>query len=183
MPNSPVDAYAELGVPRSPVVDELELSRRFDELSRTRHPDAGGEPAAFARLAEARRLLSSPALRLRHLLELTHPGTRLDGGLSSSLMDLFATLGPALQAAQDLDRRKAAATSALARALLAPEEMRQRESLENAAATISDRLKAVTVAAARWDGSSNALATWAREAAFLEKWQAQVREVLTRLGL
>lgn len=183
MPSSPVDAFAELGVPRSTAVDESEVSRRFDELSRTRHPDAGGEPAAFARLAEARRLLTSPALRLRHLLELTHPGTRLDGGLSPSLMDLFATLGPALQAAQELERRKTATTSALARALLASEEMQQRESLENAAATIADRLQAVTEAAARWDGSATALAALAREAAFLEKWQAQVREVLTRLVL
>jgi len=178
-----MDAFAELGLPRSPVVDDAALSRRFDELSRTRHPDAGGEASSFARLAEARRLLTSTALRLRHLLELEFPGTRLDGALAPPLMDLFSILGPALQEAQDLERRKAGTTSALARALLAPGEMRQRETLEAAAAAVSDRLDALTEDCRTWDGSAAALAAWAREAAFLEKWQAQVREALLRLGL
>lgn len=178
-----MDAFAELGLPRSPVVDAEAMSRRFDELSRTRHPDAGGDPAAFSRLAEARRLLSSTALRLRHLLDLEHPGTRLDGALAPAVMDMFAALGPALQAAQDLERRKAATTSALARALLAPEEMRQRESLEATAATLADRLAAMTDAAQTWNGRADSLSEWAREAAFLERWQAQVRDILSRLGV
>jgi hypothetical protein len=181
--NHPLDAFAELGLPRSTVVDEQEMARRFDELSRARHPDAGGDPSSFARLAEARRLLSSTALRWRHLLELEHPGTRLDGALPPALMDVFASLGPALQAAQDLERRKAAASSALARALLAPEEMRQRESLESTAATLAAQLDAVIESARSWDGTAVPLAAWAREAAFLEKWQSQVRDVLGRLGL
>lgn len=178
-----MDAFAEMGLPRSPVVDEDALARQFDSLSRLRHPDAGGEAAAFARLAEARRLLSSTALRLRHLLELEHPGSRLEGDLTAGLMDLFATLGPALQQAQDLERRKAAASSALARALLATEEMRAREILEPMAESLAGRLSAVAVASRSWDGTAQPLAAWAREAAFLEKWQSQVRHALTHLGL
>jgi hypothetical protein len=180
---SRLDAFAELGLPRSPVVDEAALARQFDALSRLRHPDAGGETAAFARLAESRRLLSSPALRLRHLLDLEHPGAALDGPLAPELMDLFATLGPALREAQDLERRKAAASSALARALLAPEEMCSREALELAATTLAQRLEAIVDASRSWDGTPSPLGAWAREAAFLEKWQAQVRDALTRLGL
>jgi curved DNA-binding protein CbpA len=178
-----MDAFAELGLPRSPLVDEEELARRFDDLSRSRHPDAGGDPAAFARLGEARRVLLSPSLRLRHLLDLEFPGTRIDGALSTSLMDLFATLGPTLQAATEFAHRKEAATTALARAVLASEEMRQRETLESAARTLADRLEALLQATPAWDNTAPPLADWAREAAFLEKWQSQVRHLLSRLNL
>lgn len=178
-----IDAFAELDLPRSPVVDDQALAERFDMLSRTRHPDAGGQSDDFARLTEARRILSSPALRWRHLLELDHPGTRLHGPLSPALVDLFATLGPSLQSSQDLLRRKAAATTSLSRALLAPQELRLREALEAAAARLTDGVDALSVAAGSWDGTANTLATWAREAAFLEKWLSQVRNQLAQLSL
>jgi curved DNA-binding protein CbpA len=178
-----IDAFAEFSLPRSPGVDEQALARRFDDLSRSCHPDAGGDPAAFSRLTEARRLLSSPALRLRHLLELESPGTRLDGPLSPSLMDLFTTLGPTLQAVQNFELRKTAATSALARALLASEETRHRESLEDLASTLATQFSTLLDAAQNWNGSPDPLAAWAREAAFLEKWQSQVRDHLSRLTL
>jgi len=178
-----MDAFAEFDLPRSPFVDETALVRKFDELSRSQHPDAGGHSAAFARLVEGRRTLTSTALRLRHLLELECPGTRLDGPLPPALMDVFATLGPALQAARELQQRKSSATSTLARALLAPAEMRQRETLETAAATLAHRLESVNQAAQSWDGTAATLAAWAREASFLEKWQSQTREALLQLGL
>ncbi len=176
-----MDAFAEFGIPRTPVIDEDDLARRFDELSRARHPDAGGDAASFARLAEARRVLGSPALRLRRLLELEFPGTRLDGALSASLMDLFATLGAVMQAVHEFERRRNTAATALGRALLASEEMRLREDLEATAATIARRLETVTDATRSWDGRPESLAAWAREAAFLEKWQSQVRDALSRL--
>jgi len=178
-----MDAFAELGLPRSTVVDASEMARRFDEISRLRHPDAGGDAEAFARLNEARRLLASPAARLRHLLELVAPGTRLDGALDPALMEIFQVLGPALQAAQDVDRRRGAAATALARALLASDAMCHRELLEAIAATIAERLEILEATAARWDGSVDALAAWAREAAFLEKWQSQVRDQLGRFNV
>lgn len=178
-----MDAFAELGLPRSPLIDEAALERRFDALSRQHHPDAGGDPVAFARLAEARRLLATPAPRLRHLLELDFPGTPLAGGLPASLVDHFASLGPTLQAAQEFIRKKETATSVLARALLASEEMRHHERLEAAAAPLADSLAAVLDATRSWDGHAESLAAWARQAAFLERWQAEVRETLVRLSL
>ena len=177
------DAFAELGFPRSTVVDDEALASRFDELSRTRPPDAGGDTSGFASLTEARRILSSPALRWRHLLELEHPGTRLDGALTPALVDLFAALGPRLQASQDVIRRKSAAATSLARALLAPEELRIREALEAAAAQLSDAHQALVESAGSWDGSAASLAALAREAAFIEKWQSQVRQHLSQLAL
>ncbi|MFN0130514.1 MAG: DnaJ family molecular chaperone [Verrucomicrobiales bacterium] len=178
-----MDAFAELGLPRSPLVDEAELERRFDALSRQHHPDVGGDPIAFARLGEARRLLVTPAPRLRHLLELVYPGTPLAGELPPTLVDHFAILGPTLQVAQQFIRKKETAASALARALLASEEMRHRETLESAAATLANSLAAVLDATRSWDGHAESLTAWARQAAFLERWQAQVRESLVRLSL
>jgi curved DNA-binding protein CbpA len=177
-----MDAFAELGMPRSAAIDEDELKRRFDALSRERHPDSGGDTNAFARLTEARVILSSWSRRLRHLLELESPGTRLEGAISPTLMTLFGEIGPALQASRELLDRKSAATSELGRALLASEEMRARESLEPLAAQLNFEQQAGARAATTWTGDPTALASMAREAAFLEKWQAQIRAVLRELG-
>ena len=178
-----LNAFSLLGLPAAPQLDESLLAQRFDELSRSQHPDAGGEASAFALLTEARRQLSSPAARWRHLLELQFPDTSLDGALPPSLMDIFATLGPALQKSQDLLRRKTNASSALTRALLTTEAMRHRESLEMTATALADRLDSLQSTAAAWDGTGTTLAAWAREAAFLEKWQAQTRETLWLLAM
>lgn len=178
-----MDAFAELGLPRAPLVDEDALARRFDALSHERHPDAGGDAAAFARLAEARAILLSPARRLRHLLSLLFPEEKLDGPLSAALLDLFAALGPDIAASKDVLARKASAATALSRALLAPQEMALREKLEARAEILATRHTALQDEAARWDGQPAALAALAREAAFLEKWQAQLRDALARLGM
>lgn len=178
-----MDAFAELGLPRSPVINEDAVARQFDALSRERHPDAGGEAAAFARLGEARAILLSPAKRLRHLLTLLFPTEKLDGPLPPPLLDLFAALGPDLAAAKDVLARKASAASALSRALLAPQEMALREKLEARAESLAARQAALLDEASRWEGQPASLAALAREAAFLEKWQAQLRDFLARLGL
>ncbi len=181
--SAPLDAFAELGLPRTAALDADTLARAFDALSRERHPDAGGDATAFARLTTARDTLATPSRRWRHLLELLAPGTKLDGALSPALMDLFAQLGPALAAGKAALERKNAATSALARALVAGDELRAREALEALAAR-TDALRAgLDARAAAWQSDIQALAALAREAAFLEKWHAQAREQLTRLGL
>ena len=177
------DAFAELGLPRTAALDADTLARAFDALSRERHPDAGGEAAAFARLTSARDTLATPSRRWRHLLELLAPGTKLDGALSPALMDLFAQLGPALAAGRAALERKSAASSALARALLAGEELRAREALETLAGRIDALRAELDARATDWRSDTHALATLAREAAFLEKWHAQVRDQLARLGL
>lgn len=174
------DAFAELGLPRSAAPDADEVRRRFDELSRERHPDSGGDAAAFQRLNEASAILLSPARRLRHLVELHSPGTRLEGPMAPELIDLFGRLAPDLQAAQALVARRERAASALSRALLLEEELAVRERLEEHAAQLQQRLQQVENRAAALPPGE--LAEPAREAAFLERWQAQVRALLGQLG-
>ena len=61
------DAFAEFGVERRPWLDPALLQSRYHELAVIRHPDKlGGDSLPLARLNEARRILSSPPLRLRH---------------------------------------------------------------------------------------------------------------------
>ena len=49
-----MDAFAELELPRISGPSADDIARKFDRLTRQRHPDAGGDPAGFARLNEAR---------------------------------------------------------------------------------------------------------------------------------
>jgi curved DNA-binding protein CbpA len=178
-----MDAFAEIGLPRSPCLDQDDLDRRFDRLTRERHPDAGGGAEGFARLNEARAILESSARRWRHLLELEFPGTAIDGPLPGLLMDLFSEMSLALSRSDAVLDRKSAAASAVARALLSRDEMRAREELECIGGKIDDRFQHLESAAREWDRRPESLAALAREAAFLEKWRGLTREALVKLGM
>ena len=173
----PVDHFAALGLERAAALDEAQVRERFHELSREAHPDThGGDGEAFAAINEAQRVLSSPSARLRHLLELQF-GTRPAAAvISDSLMDLFAGVGGAISAADAVIAKVAAATTAVAKALLAPQELAAQQSLMEAGGQlvtrrreIEDRLEALSV-----DDRDALLEAW-HELAFLEKWQRQVQ--------
>jgi hypothetical protein len=176
-----MDAFAELGLPHSPALSREDIDARFDQRSRQRHPDAGGTTPDFTRLTQARFLLGSTARRLRHLLELEFPDEKLEGALPSQCIDLFARIGPALQNGAAVRNKQRAVSSSLARALIAEEILAAREELESLAGLIDQRLTQLEAELSSWDHSAKSLAAWAREAAFLEKWQAQVRAMLFEL--
>ncbi len=87
--------------------------------------------------------------------------------------------------------RKVRAQSALAKALLANEEMQQRERLEKLGIAISSRLSEMESALpeldTRLESDPASLETWKEIAAlqarmaYLTKWQAQIRERLLQL--
>jgi curved DNA-binding protein CbpA len=62
-----VDLYAVLGVTRSATRDEIRAAYR--RLVRTAHPDAGGDPAGFTRIAEAWEVLGDASARDRYDVE------------------------------------------------------------------------------------------------------------------
>ena len=190
-PPAPVDPWALLGLPRSAVVEEDAIRASFQTAAAAAHPDKASDPAdreartvLFARLNEARATLLSVPARLRALRALEFPGSsETSGVMSGELMDLFARVGTALQAAQQFSRKKAQSTSALARALLAPEEMTVQENLQSAAAALDAQTTALRSALPTLDSlratdlpaAGELLATLLRQASFLEKWQSQVR--------
>ena len=187
------DFFARLGEPRRPWLDPERVKETFHRLSRTEHPDQlAGEDADFARLNAAQAVLRESRARLRHLLELEYPNVRLSGPASvpAGLADLFVDVHGSLREADGVLAKKAAASSALARALLAREELAVREKVENhlenldalhAAAT--EELQALD---ARWtprppDAAATLHALYQRFA-YLTRWSEQLRERLFSLG-
>ncbi|MEZ5330272.1 MAG: J domain-containing protein [Verrucomicrobiales bacterium] len=195
----PQDYFALLGMPRRAVLDAEELKRRYHELSRETHPDvqASSESvtADSAEINAAYRCLLQPSTRLRHLLLLVAPdeSRQLKGGqIPGAFIDIFSSLAAAVQLADGVIAKKKAATSALARALLAGGEMQAREALEAAGQRVaeerasleSESLPSIDADLANSDNPTAVapkIAEAFRAFGFLDKWQAQVREKLLEL--
>lgn len=118
--------------------------------------------------------LLAPEKRLKHLLELQQVPWRAIP-ISSDLMMLFSQLGPLLQKSSVLAKKKQQATSALAKALLANDEMTLREALEALGTEIeSKRVSILDHLPAGLEELQVVQATLS----YLAKWQAQIREAL-----
>ena len=194
------DYFTLLGEARRPGVDPGRVKETFHRLSRERHPDAvaGGGGAGegsddFARLNQAQATLRDPKARLRHLLELEYPEVRVAGPATvpPALADLFAPVLTLLRNIDGLLAKKAAAPSALAKALLA----RQEFSLREAAESLLERLDSLHAAAqeelgafdAAWEprppDAAARLVDFHGRFAYLSRWTEQLRERLYQLGM
>lgn len=185
MPN----AFALLGLPRAAALNEAALQQAWLEASRAAHPDQpGGNATRAAEINAAYETLQTPEKRLKHLLELHQVPWRTIP-IDDSMMALFSKLGPALQSVAAFLKRRQSATSALAKALLAPEEMRLREQLETIGTTLDDErtallenLPAIDTSLSSGDTDSlNDLQILQARLAYFGKWQTQVREALLSL--
>jgi curved DNA-binding protein CbpA len=170
------DCFALLGMPRSALLDESALQAAWHERSRAVHPDQpGGSAALAAEVNAAYETLLAPEKRLKHLLELHQVPWRAIP-ISAELMTLFSQLGPWLQKASALAKKKQQASSALAKALLAQEEMTLREALEALGSQIEARREALIAALPAIDLEQIQAAQ--ATLSYLGKWQAQIREAL-----
>lgn len=185
MPN----AFALLGLPRAAALDADVLQKAWLEASRTAHPDQpGGDAARAAEINAAYETLLSPEKRLKHLLELHETPWRAVP-IDEGMMTLFGRMGAALQGVAAFLKKREAATSTLAKALLAPQEMKLREQVEEIGLAVDEQrevlLRALPALDARLEsGDASAaveLQTVQARLAYLVKWQGQVREAL--LGL
>lgn len=183
------NAFALLGLPRIAALDDAVLQQAYLTASRSAHPDQpGGDTAQAADLNAAYATLQAPEKRLKHLLEL-HQVPWRTVPIDDAMMAIFSRLGPLLQNAAALLKRKQSANSTLARALLAPDEMRLREQLEELGVTLDAErtalLEALPAFDARLSASDSAvlvdLQALQARLAYFGKWQAQVREALLAL--
>lgn len=192
-PSSP-DAFRLLNLPPRAALAEEELQAAWLGAARLAHPDQeGGDSETSAGLNAALEILKSPVTRLKHLLEHYSNTPWRAVPLDAGLMGLFEKLGPLLQQAGAFLKKKQAATSALARALLANEEMRLREALEELGLRLDEAWRAHEAALPMLDErlaqNPEDAAAWselqAQQArlAYLAKWRAQVRETLLGLML
>jgi curved DNA-binding protein CbpA len=186
------DLFARLGLPRSAHLEEASLHRAYTARSRDAHPDHGGSEALAAEVNAAYETLRSPEKRLKHLLEIAGPAEAKAWRtvpLDESMMSLFSRLGGVMENTARFLERKSKAATALARALLAGEELVHRESLEAIAADIQQRqaemeeqLSSLDAALAGRDPVGwRQLAAMQARFAYLARWQAQARERLLAL--
>lgn len=175
------DAFAVFGISRRPLIDELALKETYLRLAADRHPDAsGGDDEEFHLVQEAYKTLRDPAARLRHLLELTFPTFKRDGGHVPHA-ELFLRAGNAVQAARTVWQRFENTSSALARALLSPEiaealrEIREASGLvQEAEDELESKLEDLDT---RWpEVSPDELSALATAFRFLARWKSQLSE-------
>ena len=183
------NAFALLGLPRIAALDDEALQQAWLAASRSAHPDQpGGDATRAAEINTAYDTLQAPEKRLKHLLDL-HAVPWRTVPIDEGMMALFGQLGPALQNVAAFLKRKQSATSALAKALLAPDEMRLREQLETLGTTLDAERTALLESLPAFDTRLSAGDTTAltdlqilqARLAYFGKWQAQVREALLSL--
>jgi len=186
------DHFAVLGLERRAALEADAIKARFQERGRALHPDTGGGDApAFVALNQAQSVLSRPSARLRHLIELTWGGEAVaalrGGAMSSALMDRFAEVGAVLARADAYVAKKAKARSALARALLAGEELEVNQALLATGGTLMRLRKEIESSLPELDriieGGAGECETVAacRDLSYAEKWQAQLQERMAAL--
>lgn len=178
-----------LALPRVAALDPDVLKDAWLQASRHAHPDqTGGTSDQSSGINAAYTTLQSPGKRLKLLLELYDVAWRAVP-LDSDTTDLFTRIGTALNSTQALLGRKSGSTSALALALFESEAMVAREQLETIASEIQQQLDRIEQSLPELDrGLQNGDAQTLTELqsiqtrlAYLEKWQAQIREALCKL--
>lgn len=184
-----IDHFTTLGQPRRPWLDAEVLKDTFHRLSASLHPDVPGtgDAAKFAALNAAYSILRDPAPRLRHLLELTAPEA-LAAAVAPppELGDLFMEIAGLRRRLDDFFAKKNAATSPLARALLAGDEAALRRDLAAAQARL-DAADSAALAEVRvldeGGGQVESLMPLYHRLSYLGRWRAQIREALFSIGV
>lgn len=181
-----------LGLPRMAALDAEQLKAAYAARCRETHPDhTTGDESLAAELNNAHEILAAPEKRLKHLLalELGDQAAWKTVPLNSAMMDLFGKLGSFLQTLAAHAKKKEAAASALAKALLSGAEMRLQEQAEALGVELSALRDALESELPMLDqrriaGDADVFtvlhAIQAR-LAYVAKWQAQIREAFLTL--
>lgn len=180
------DAFAELGLPRQVDLDADAIEDAWRELSRHVHPDAeDGDADRAAAINRAHQLLAQPGSRLRHWLEL-HGRSARAAAMDDQMMSFFSKVGACLQAADDVLKKRAAATTAMGRAVLATAEWESQAALQGVLGQLGEAIavaigRFVEIDAAAESGEFAVAESAAASLGFFEKWQAQIRDRMLAL--
>jgi len=180
------DAFAEFGLPRQVDLEVEVIEDKWRELSRSVHPDAeGGDADRAAAVNQAHQLLVAPGSRLRHWLEL-HGRSARDAAMDDQMMLFFSQVGGSLQVADEVLKKRSAATTAMGRAVLATAEWESQARLQKLLGELGEAIAAAIarfpeIDAAGEEGDFGLAESTAARLGFFEKWQAQIRERLVAL--
>lgn len=172
-----MNAFDALGLPHRLTLTSAEIETAFREISKTRHPDTGGDEQSFTILREARSTLTSPASRLAHWLEIQGVKPQPRGTINPEIMDLFTHVGETVQQANSLARRRTSTTTALGLALLESETLRIREALESMITRVDANIESQCAPFASWEAqppNPDLPTATIRNLRFLEKWKASL---------
>jgi hypothetical protein len=179
------DAFQQMGIVPSLMLEEDVLKGIFWESSKRAHPDAGGGEGEFTALREALAVLTSPAGRLKLWMELRGTPAVVRGVIDTALMDVFSEVGRVTQGAESLIRKREEAKSALVRALLEGETQLKREEVERMVSKVDELIRRECEAFAVFETGESvdieAASATVRNLTFLEKWRAGLRACYARL--
>jgi curved DNA-binding protein CbpA len=190
------DHFAVLRQPRRPWLDPEQLKQEYQQLARIEHPDQKGPvttevrgvqaPFTFSAVNEAYRVLSSPRLRLQHLLSLQSDIALQSGGsdVPAELAELFMQVASLVRDIEQLLLTREQTTSAVGKSLfvakIAPLRTRVEESLQQLDTLYSDLLRDLQYADQIWMTNPSeavpGLHHLAQRFGYLERWVGQLRE-------
>ncbi|MGC3989953.1 MAG: DnaJ domain-containing protein [Chthoniobacteraceae bacterium] len=195
-PTSIVNFFAVLGEEPRVWLEAETLKEKFHRLGAVQHPDrAGGSSEQFSRLNEAYRVLSDPALRLRHFIGLRFPdyAAQTSSATPADYADLFMEIGRLQQQLRQFRERETAAQSPLARALLISEKAGLRGRLQAALQSVLARREELHTELQKLDATQPPLmddpdlpprlTAMATRLTILGRWSGQLREAIFTLGL
>ncbi len=156
------------------------LSNQHKKLAALHHPDnlenSSSDDTQYKLINTAFKTLKSPAKRLMHLMETSGISYNKRGTVSDHLLDLFMSTAQLLQDTDAFLRKKSTTTSALALALLEGDSQIIQEQLAEQIETIETEQTRSLSHATEANEKNLLLENFARDLAFLEKWQAQLKE-------
>jgi hypothetical protein len=182
-----MDAYEEMGFGRELPLDAAVVRQRFQDLSKARHPDAGGDAESYQRLVAAARVLESPGRRLRHWAELQGAGAAGPVvAMDADLGGLFGRVAEVLAVAREATRERETAGTAIGRAMAERRAMAAQELVETALGRVGELWaqaeEQMAVLAGQDEPEPQAVAALAARFSYLEKWRGELREALARLA-
>ena len=161
-------------------IDLENLSDQHKKLAAQHHPDNQDneekDDTKYKLINLAFKTLKSPAKRLMHLMEISNISYDKRGTVSDHLLDHFMFTAQLLQDTDAFLRKKSTTTSALALALLEGESQLIQEQLGKQIETIELEQTQSLQLAIEAEKNNQSLENSARDLAFLEKWQAQLKE-------
>ncbi|MEX1117661.1 MAG: J domain-containing protein [Terrimicrobiaceae bacterium] len=178
------DAFALLGLPRRPFLEEESIRSAYLERAKHLHPDsAEGHAESFSEAKNAFEILKDPATRLRHLIEL-ETGQRPKQEAPSVAGALFSEVCATTELSRAVLAKAAVSKSPLVRALLLGDLRRAVAQTESVLQSVSHHQHHQTGELARldaaWPEFQGAEAV-AANLAFLAKCHHQLEECLFEL--
>ncbi len=164
-----------LNIAPSPKIDLALLDDHYKISAADAHPDQGGSKEEFDMLNIAKKTLRNPSSRIKHLLDIHSITYEKRGSVSNHLMNYFMSTGELIQKVDAFIKKKQQATSVLTKALLENDSVEMQENI-SIQIDLLETAQEETLNTLPGAIDSQVYEIAARDLAFLEKWQAQLKE-------